>query len=192
MNAHGCRAEALARSLRLAAMGRFVPRNNPPLMNGSGTLNDMVALDDTASVDSALEAFRQLMATLQLARARRGDPWSDYPITLPQVRALNVIAAASGGLSSRELASLLGVGASAVTPLVDRLVDHGFVLRHEDPRDRRVARLVATESGRTTLARLVAGKGDLMREALATLTPDQVHLVTTALDLLRSSVEERI
>ena len=60
-----------------------------------------------------------------LARARTGDPWAECPMTVPQLRALSLIAAAPTGLSSRELASLLGVGASAVTPLVDRLVDHG-------------------------------------------------------------------
>jgi len=83
------------------------------------------------------------VASLQVARARAGvDPWSDCPMTMPQLRALSLIVATPHGLSSRELASLLGVGASAITPLVDRLVEHGFVRRLEDPHDRRIARLV--------------------------------------------------
>src|SRR5438105_13907527 len=97
------------------------------------------------SVELALDQFRRLMASLQAARARRGaDPWSDCPWTMSQLRALSLIVAAQHGLSSRELATLLGVGASAITPLVDRLVEHGFVRRLEDQHDRRIARLYAT------------------------------------------------
>src|ERR1041385_8553969 len=114
------------------------------------------------SVDAALGAFHQWMAALQAARAGRGDPWAECPMTIPQLRALGLIVAAPAGRSSRELASLLGVGASAVTPLVDRLVEHGFVERHEDPHDRRITRLTMTDDGRATLQQMVSGKGDLM------------------------------
>jgi DNA-binding MarR family transcriptional regulator len=138
-----------------------------------------------ATVDQALDAFRRLMASLQVARAQRGaDPWAQCPMTMPQVRALSLIVAANRGLSSRELAALLGVGASAVTPLVDRLVEHGFVVRHEDERDRRVARLNATDMGSAMLEQLVAGKGEVMRQALATLTPDELERVTDAFEVL--------
>jgi DNA-binding MarR family transcriptional regulator len=107
---------------------------------------------------------------------------------MPQLRALSLIVAARHGLSSRQLAASLGVGASAVTPMVDRLVDHGFVLRHEDPHDRRIARLTATDSGTAVLEQLVAGKGDVLRDALTHLTPDQLQQVTAAFDTLRASL----
>jgi DNA-binding MarR family transcriptional regulator len=140
-------------------------------------------------VEPALDAFRRLMASLHAARAQRGgDPWSTCPMTMPQLRALSLIVATKHGLSSRQLAASLGVGASAVTPLVDRLVDHGYVLRHEDPRDRRISRLTATESGSAMLEHLVAGKGDVLRDALAQLTPEQLQQVTAAFDLLRAAM----
>jgi DNA-binding MarR family transcriptional regulator len=146
-------------------------------------------ISEDLGVELALDAFRRLMASLQAARAQRGaDPWTDCPMTMPQLRALSLIVAARNGLSSRELAASLGVGASAVTPMVDRLVDHGFVLRHEDPHDRRIARLTATESGSAVLEQLVAGKGDVLREALARLTSDQLQQVAAAFDVLRASV----
>ena len=142
-----------------------------------------------AAVEGTLDAFRRLMATLQAARTQRGaDPWVTCPMTMPQLRALSLIVAARQGLSSRELAASLGVGASAVTPLVDRLVDHGFVLRHEDPHDRRIARLTATASGSSVLEHLVAGQGDILREALSRLTPDQLQQVAAAFDVLRVSL----
>jgi DNA-binding MarR family transcriptional regulator len=129
------------------------------------------------------------MAALQVARARRGDPWAECPMTVPQLRALSSIVGSSSGRTSRELATLLGVGASAITPLVDRLVDHGFVERHEDPHDRRIARLTATETGRTTMERMLAGKGDLMHAVLARLNPDDLELVTRAFSVLRTSLQ---
>src|SRR4051794_24399886 len=92
------------------------------------------------AVDTVLDTYRQFMRTLSAERARRGaDPWHECPMTMPQLRALSVIAAHQRGLSSRELAASLGVGASAVTPLVDRLVERGFAQRLEDPHDRRIA-----------------------------------------------------
>ena len=147
-------------------------------------------ITEDVGVELALAAFRRLMASLQVARTQRGlDPWSACPMTMPQLRALSLIVAAPRGLSSRELAAALNVGASAVTPMVDRLVEHGFVLRHEDPHDRRIARLSATESGSAMLERLVAGQGDVLREALASLTPDQLEQVTAALEVLTASLK---
>jgi DNA-binding MarR family transcriptional regulator len=143
-----------------------------------------------ASVEPALEAFHDWMAAWQAARAGR-DPWADCPVTIPQLRALGLIAGSSHGRTSRELAGLLGVGASAITPLVDRLVEHGFVERHEDPRDRRIAHLIATPTGRSTLEHFVSGKGELMREALSRLSHDDLELVTRAFGVLRSSFQPR-
>src|SRR4051812_9307367 len=152
-------------------------------------INDTCMISEDLRVDLALDAFRRLMASLHATRAQRGgDPWSTCPMTMPQLRALSLIVAANHGLSSRQLAASLGVGASAVTPLVDRLVDHGYVLRHEDPHDRRISRLTATDSGSAMLEHLVAGKGDVLREALDHLTPDQLQQVTAAFDLLRAAV----
>ncbi len=152
-------------------------------------ISDTRMISEELGVEAAVDAFRRLMATLQTARAQRGaDPWATCPMTMPQLRALSLIVAAKHGLSSRELATSLGVGASAVTPLVDRLVDHGFVLRHEDPHDRRIARLTATESGSAMLEQLVAGQGDTLREALVRLSPDELQQVVAAFDVLRANL----
>jgi DNA-binding MarR family transcriptional regulator len=110
-------------------------------------------------------------------------------MTIPQLRALSSIVSSPAGRTSRELATLLGVGASAITPLVDRLVEHGFVERHEDPHDRRIARLTATESGQTTMERMLSGKGDLVRAALARLSQDELETVTRAFSVLRTSLQ---
>jgi DNA-binding MarR family transcriptional regulator len=150
----------------------------------------MVAEGARVDVETVLQRFRELVRALQLERARRGvEPWHDCPITMPQLRALSAIAARPHGLSSRELASLLGVGASAITPLVDRLVERGVVRRHEDPHDRRIARLEVTAAGNDVLERMHGGQADIIRSALNALSPDELGLVATAFDVLRDAFE---
>jgi len=145
---------------------------------------------DAARVESVLETYRRLMRTLQVEHAARGaDPWYDCPMTLPQLRALSLIASSERGLSSRELATSLGVGASAITPLVDRLVERGFAQRNEDPHDRRIARLRATEDGYAMLERLRAGQIDILRSALSQLEPDELESISAALDVLHTGVQ---
>ena len=58
---------------------------------------------------------------------------------------------------------------------------------YEDPRDRRIARLTATQRGRSTLEQVVSGKGELMREALSRLSASDLELVTRAFNLMSST-----
>ena len=66
-----------------------------------------------------------------------GSSWFDLDLSMAQFKTLMLIGS-SGGLTGRDLARRLDVGPSAVTPLVDRLVQYGYVQREEDPTDRRV------------------------------------------------------
>jgi DNA-binding MarR family transcriptional regulator len=146
-----------------------------------------------SSVDSALDAYTRLMKALYAERARRGaDPWYECPLTLPQLRALGLIAASDRGLSGRELATTLSVGASAITPLVDRLVDRGFVQRNEDPHDRRIARLHPTASGAALIERMHAFQSDMLRDVLGHLSAAELESVAAALELLCVATDRTI
>ena len=143
-----------------------------------------------STTDAVLLRYHHLMRALRTERARRGaDPWSECPMTMAQLRALSLIAASQRGLSSRELAAMLAVGASAVTPLVDRLVERGFARRTEDPHDRRIARLDATELGAALLERMVTGQGDVVGDILAQLTPAELEIVAAAFDVLQAGLQ---
>jgi DNA-binding MarR family transcriptional regulator len=146
-------------------------------------------VSDRPTADSVLHRYRQLMRALHVERARRGtDPWHECPMTMAQLRALSLIAASQRGLSSRELAAILAVGASAITPLVDRLVERGFARRHEDPHDRRIARLEATDGGAALLERLASGQGEVIEDILAQLDPAELATVGAAIDILHSGL----
>ena len=56
---------------------------------------------------------------------------------MAQFKAL-LIVADRGGVTGRELSKSLGIGPSAVTSLVDRLVERKLVRREDDPADRRL------------------------------------------------------
>lgn len=68
-------------------------------------------------------------------------------LTLPQVVTLDTLKRHPRH-RMRELASLLGIGMSAATGLVDRLLKAGLVTRHRDQEDRRVVWVSITEKGR--------------------------------------------
>lgn len=146
----------------------------------------------TRQADGLLERFGRLMRGLHQARGPHPSPWADCPLTLPQLRALSLLACREQGLIGRELAAQLGVGPSAITPLVDRLVEHGFVTRREDPDDRRVTHLVATDAGLAILARMAAGQANLMRDVLAHLEAAELDAVGKAFDILLAGMQKVI
>jgi DNA-binding MarR family transcriptional regulator len=147
-------------------------------------MNSSPTAAEPRQLAEVVERFTHWMRTLHRARGVRPGPWADCPLTVPQLRALSLLASSDQGLMSRELAARLGVGPSAITPLIDRLVAHGFVQRREDPEDRRVTRLAASESGLDLLGRMSAGQVDLLQDILVRLTPEQIATVGQAFDFL--------
>ena len=72
--------------------------------------------------------------------------WGDLDLTMSQLKTIMLLVE-TGGLSGRDLAERLGIGPSAVTALVDRLVQRGYARREEDRADRRVSWARPTEQG---------------------------------------------
>ncbi|WP_240197768.1 MarR family winged helix-turn-helix transcriptional regulator [Nonomuraea lactucae] len=80
------------------------------------------------------------------AFARLQSPIFTSNLTMRQLRVV-LLLSVKGSVSGQDLAHDLGVGLGTVTGIVDRLVAHGLVGRHEDPHDRRVRRVELTEAG---------------------------------------------
>lgn len=92
------------------------------------------------------------------------------------------------GLSQVDLADVLELQPISLVRLLDRLVEHGLLERHHDPKDRRANRLFLTARGRELVDSL-----DSLRDAIATDVladvPDEV--IKTSLAALRD-IKERI
>lgn len=140
-------------------------------------------------IQSSLDQYNRLVHAMMAGRNAGVMPWTDLPITLPQLRVLGVLYPSTGGMSGRELAGLLGVGPSAVTPLVDRLVEHGFVRREEDRADRRITRLLLTDAGLRVLERMTAGRRERMADVLRQLDAGELAVIEQAFALLNQAAE---
>ncbi|MGC1929131.1 MAG: MarR family transcriptional regulator [Candidatus Nitrosopolaris sp.] len=64
--------------------------------------------------------------------------------TMAQWRAINILTT-QNGISQREIADKLGLDASSLIPLIDRLETKELVKRKSDPANRRINRLYLTE-----------------------------------------------
>lgn len=105
---------------------------------------------------------------------------------MSQFKALMLVSA-TGGLSGRDLARRFGVGPSAITAIVDRLVQRGYVRREEDIHDRRVSWTRPTPAAIALFQQVSAGHDEQMDEILRSLSPDELAAVERALGILRDA-----
>nr|WP_285851220.1 MarR family transcriptional regulator [Sporosarcina aquimarina] len=85
--------------------------------------------------------------------------------------------ARKGPLKMSELAQILGLTAGAVTSASDKLIDHGYVTRIRDEKDRRIVYLGITDEGREMLQQLREVGRTKMTEAFSHLTEDQLPMI---------------
>jgi DNA-binding MarR family transcriptional regulator len=83
-----------------------------------------------------------------------------------------------------DLAALEGVTQPAITLLVNRLQQRGWVTRSTDLSDRRVVLVGLTDSGREAFNRMRAEYRALLHEEMATLNDEQVEMLARAIDVL--------
>jgi DNA-binding MarR family transcriptional regulator len=114
--------------------------------------------------------------------------WLETELTMAQLKTLSLLHA-RGRASGREVARALGVGPSAVSQLVDRLVGEGYVQREEDRDDRRVTWLVPTARGRAAIEQMVGTRREGFAAVIAALPAEQRAPVAAALDALAAAAE---
>jgi DNA-binding MarR family transcriptional regulator len=102
---------------------------------------------DEAGRDEVVEALLAASRAL-VAIAARSLAGQDVEVTLPQFRAL-VVLASRGPQRVVDVSGELGVDPSTGTRLCDRLVRKGLVRRQRSTADRRVVRVTLTPAGRS-------------------------------------------
>ena len=133
-------------------------------------------------------AFARFMSRLHLLQS---PGWFDVGFSMAQFKALLLIGS-TGGVPAGELARRLGIGPSAVTPLVEKLVRRGLVRREEDPSDRRVSWARPTSEGMAILEQVGATRREGLEGVLALLAPDELGLVEEALKILCSAAAKKV
>ncbi|MTD52963.1 MarR family winged helix-turn-helix transcriptional regulator [Amycolatopsis pithecellobii] len=99
---------------------------------------------------AALEALTRVLVGVAWSSAHAAPAG----VTFPQIRLLLVLDAL-GQVSSSKLAAALGVNASSVTRLADKLAARGYLVRGADPHNRSVVTVEVTGSGRRVVAQVL-------------------------------------
>ncbi len=106
--------------------------------------------------------------------ARLLDPmrlqvWEEMGINFPQLRILFRVRA-HPGIDLRTLAEHMGISASAASQQVDRLVDRDFLVRKDDPLDRRRLSLELSERGQQATGEISRASRGFLEAALSSLS----------------------
>lgn len=127
-----------------------------------------------------LRSVRRVMHGFDV-QSRRMGAVSD--ITLPQLLCLAAVVA-DEGMTSRQIAAEIHVGASTLVGVLDRLQAKGLVARVRDPRDRRQVHIVPTAAGRRFIAKAPSAFGEAFDEAFATLSDSRQRRLVEDLSLM--------
>ena len=133
--------------------------------------------DAPAGPDAAMVETLQAATRVLAGVALRSLDVLGGEVSLPQFRVLAVLA-------DLGRARALGLEASTVTRLADRLVNSGHVTRGRDPRHRGVVTLALTPSGEDLVARVLQWRRDELSRILGHLAPVDREAATRALGLL--------
>lgn len=128
-------------------------------------VNDIAAPSEPATV-AALELMTRALVGLTLHSLRV----LDGEVSLPQFRLLLVLSGL-GRVPSSRLAAELGMTASSVTRLADRMEAAGLLARGTDPRSRSIVTVEVTEAGVDLVARVVERRHVLLAAVLNRMDP---------------------
>ncbi len=139
---------------------------------------------DEQVVDAVLSASRVLVAV-----AARSLAGTDTDVTLPQYRAL-VVLAARGPQRLAELAQALGVTPSTASRMCERLVRKKLARRQRMANDRRTVRITLTEEGGQLVRDVTALRRTEIVGLVARLPAARRKTVLAALQALNSAAGE--
>lgn len=133
----------------------------------------------TGRFDKALMVMRQNLGPQVIQHAHSG-------LTPAQVFMLHFIRQGEH-CSVSKLADKMEVNPSAITVMLDRLVNHGFVVRERDQHDRRVVLIHLTKAGEEALSQVTKVRKEIMQHCLRQITVDELETVVLILEKLASA-----
>lgn len=112
------------------------------------------------------------------------DIYEDIDLTLPHFQALFILEE-TGVMSVTELAKALMISKPNVTPIVQKLVDKGFVERFQDKKDRRYIYIKLTKDGMAFLSRHKAIVTEGLKKKLSSICITDLDKLANALTDLK-------
>jgi DNA-binding MarR family transcriptional regulator len=104
-------------------------------------------------------------------------------VTPPQLYMMFVLCE-KGQCKVTSLAEHVGVKPSAITVMIDRLIQQGLAQRQHDEQDRRVVMLAITDKGKQVLRKFEQTRNEIMRSYFVKLEPGEVEQMVRILEKL--------
>ena len=139
-----------------------------------------------ADIDGILQAFRRFRSAVML---QGGADWTELDLSMAQLKAIFVLDKAGGSLTVSGFADKAGTKPSAASLLIDRLVQSGYMQRHQDEEDRRRAIIVLSAKGKSLLERLHRERPARLRRVLELLAPEEIASLAKGMAALASAAE---
>ncbi len=124
----------------------------------------------------------------RVMRQHQPEVWMDLNLTIAQLKSVFFIAN-RGSINLRTLAAALGVTPADVTGIVDRLVEQGLVSRTENPEDRRMLLVRATDKGEALVTNLRQTTMGRITDLLSRMNVDELTTLVRGLTSLVRAAE---
>lgn len=95
-----------------------------------------------------------------------------------------------GACGMSEVSERFEITPAAASQLVDKLVQSGFIMRQEDPNDRRAKLLDLTQKGRELIERGIEERYRWVGEMEAKLTAEERAQISQALDIMTRTAQD--
>jgi MarR family transcriptional regulator, organic hydroperoxide resistance regulator len=146
------------------------------------------AAGPSPSVDSEITWL--LHRAAQRMRAATGEVAEKHGLTMREYIVLSALDK-TPGLTQGELGRALGLDKTTLMSQLDRLERTGLVVRHNDPRDRRLRIPVITDDGEALRAKVADACDTVETSALTGLDPDEVQSLRRMLIAVIGDVDDR-
>jgi DNA-binding MarR family transcriptional regulator len=139
--------------------------------------------------DAFVASLREFMGTF-MRRSMRNFIFfvKERELSMSQIGALFQINRGCGGVS--EIGDVLGVTSAAASQILQRLVEQGYVLRSENPLDRRSKQIMLTDKGAQLIRDALAARQGWLDELPSTLSDVEKAQITAALNILITKVDQ--
>jgi DNA-binding MarR family transcriptional regulator len=146
--------------------------------------------DETEDHRAQIRLWLRLLACTTLISAElRRQFREEFDFTMPRFDVLAQLDREPGGLVLGELPKRLMVSAGNLTPIVDRLVDDGYITRTPSHLDRRVQIVCMTVEGRKAFRRMAKKHGLWLASLLEDFPRDQIDRLIEQLGNLKGVVK---
>ena len=108
---------------------------------------------------------------------------NQLPLSYAQVLATLYI---EESMTVTEISERFDIAKPNITPLIDRMIEAGYVKRVRNSTDRRVVHVIILEKGREKVREMIASFTNTIQGWSGTLTDEEIQKVTDAIEEIRS------